>query len=271
MKGNKMNQKNMSKRIKKELLELRNLEKKVKLSIGKAPKGKLRCAIKGKSYQYYIGKKYLGKDKKKMVEDIANREYQEKLLPKIQKKIRMLEKYEECLKYDYDELEKIYLDLHPARKSIVKPLTCIKCEYIKAWEETTYEKWEITDEQTKGRFFTVKGERVRSKSEKIIADELTRYGIPYRYEYPLQLWEGGRMVQKRPDFIALNPNTLDEIIIEHLGMLDLDRYYNNNMNKLGLYERNGYLIGSNLIIFHETSDSPIDTKIIDEYIELFLL
>lgn len=266
-----MNNQIMSNKIKKELNELRTLEKKIKAYISKAPEGKLRCAHKGKSFQYYIGKVYLGKDKKKMIEDIANREYQEKLLPKVQKKIRMLERCEECLKFDFSETEKVYLELIPARKNLVNPLIRIKSDYIKRWQETDYERWEITDDNVRGRYFNVKNERVRSKSEKIIADELTRYGIPYRYEYPLQLNEGGRIVQKRPDFIALNPNTLEEFVIEHLGMMDSDRYYNNVMNKLYIYEKNGYMIGVNLLIFHETSDNPVDTKIVDEYIEHFLL
>ena len=46
------------------------------------------------------------------------------------------------------------------------------------------------DDQTE--FITNRGERVMSKSEKIIADELDRWGIPYKYEKPLPLNVAGR-------------------------------------------------------------------------------
>lgn len=38
----------------------------------------------------------------------------------------------------------------------------------------------------------IKGERGRSKSEKIIADELARCDIPYKYEYPLRIKDGNK-------------------------------------------------------------------------------
>ena len=51
-------------------------------------------------------------------------------------------------------------------------------------------------------YYTIKGERVRSKSEKIIADELYRYQIPYKYEFPLTLATHNRNIQLYPDFTA---------------------------------------------------------------------
>ena len=52
-------------------------------------------------------------------------------------------------------------------------------------------------------FYSNSGVRVRSKSELIIANMLEKYGIPYRYEYPLLL-NGNDLV--RPDFLCLNIN-----------------------------------------------------------------
>ena len=45
------------------------------------------------------------------------------------------------------------------------------------------------DENNRTEFYTRKGERVRSKSELIIAEELQRYQVPYLYEKPLELKE----------------------------------------------------------------------------------
>ncbi len=50
-------------------------------------------------------------------------------------------------------------------------------------------------------FYTHKGERVRSKSEVIIANLLYKYQIPYRYEFPLTIKDFGITY---PDFLILN-------------------------------------------------------------------
>lgn len=67
---------------------------------------------------------------------------------------------------------------------------------------------------------TRRGELVRSKSEKIIANELDHMGLPYVYETP---FEGRDGTVRYPDF------TIDRgdgriILIEHLGMLDRADY-----------------------------------------------
>ena len=57
--------------------------------------------------------------------------------------------------------------------------------------------------------FTERGEQVRSKSEKIIADSLYRNGIPYRYEHPVYLRGMGVV---HPDFICLHVKKRKEIL-----------------------------------------------------------
>lgn len=60
-------------------------------------------------------------------------------------------------------------------------------------------------------------------------------------------------------------------IYEHLGRMDDANYVENNMYKLNLYEKNGYLIGKNLIITRETSKEPLNTAIVESYIQEFFL
>lgn len=256
--------------LEKEFKETQNLKKKLEKEISKLPSGNLRCAKKKGSFQYYIGKKYLDKSQKSLITKIATREYYEQLLKIANTKLMSLQKLKKLLLYDYEQMNNLYENLHPGRKAAVSPLLKTKKEYIENWINVEYPKWIITDEDTSNHLYTLKKERVRSKSEKIIADELTKYGVPYRYEFPLTLNDGNRTVIRRPDFVALNPFTLEEKIIEHLGMLDKEAYYEKNLDKLALYERNGYLIGKNLILLHETSTSPLNTKILDQYIEEFL-
>ena len=73
-----------------------------------------------------------------------------------------------------------------------------------------------------------KGERVRSKSEKIIADKLYMLGIPYRYEYPLVL----------------------------------DGNY-----KLNTYEKNAIYLGVQLFVTYETSRKALNVRALDDMIK----
>ncbi len=231
----------------------------------------LRCAKKGNNYCYYFGNKYLNKSQMGLAKEVATRDYHKKLLPSIRTKIDKLEHVLQDLSSAWNGPESVYENLKPARKQLVEPVIVPQKDFITRWQDEPYERWEINDDDVHGTFYTQKGERVRSKSEIIIADTLARYGIPYKYECPLRLKDGRQVTTRRPDFTVLNITTLEEMIIEHLGMLDQDRYFQKNIDKIDLYERNGYLIGKNLILLHETSYRPLDTVILEKYIRQFLL
>lgn len=116
--------------------------------------------------------------------------------------------------------------------------------------------------------FTEKNEKVRSKSEKIIADKLKLMGVPYIYELPLEL-DG--MIYIKPDFTALNIDSRKEFIWEHFGMMDNPEYVEKAMSKLNMYARNGYKEGKNLIITMESKNQPINTRNLEETIRQNLM
>lgn len=87
-------------------------------------------------------------------------------------------------------------------ESIIKPVE----DVIKEFEEIEY-MGKTFDEQDTTEYYTMKNERVRSKSEKIIADELYMQKIPYKYELPIQLENRGRIIEIYPDFTAINKRT----------------------------------------------------------------
>ena len=64
---------------------------------------------------------------------------------------------------------------------------------------------------------TAKGERVRSKSEKILADYFYSRKIPYHYEKPLHLRGYGIVY---PDFTLLSRKTRREVYWEHEGLVE---------------------------------------------------
>ena len=146
---------------------------------------------------------------------------------------------------------------------LIKPIEDI----IKEFEQIQYEGLGFSEEDTR-EYYTIKGERVRSKSEKIIADELFRKGIPYKYEMPINVLDfRGREIIIYPDFTVLNKQTGKRWIIEHFGLMDSPEYYDKAMLKLDTYERNGYYLGVNLLIFHETDRAPLNIKVMQNYIE----
>ena len=127
------------------------------------------------------------------------------------------------------------------------------------------------EKENHSKFFTAKGERVRSKSELLISEQLCKHGIPYRYEKTIELLEWNRVIVCRPDFTVMNRRTGKIYLYEHFGRMDDFMYVENSMRKLDLYEKNGYLLGKNLIITRETIASPLNIQKVDSYIKEFLL
>lgn len=229
---------------------------------------RLACTSCRGTSQYYLDGKYISKNDLKEVKQIAQSEYDTKILKELIKKLSYINKL--LIYCEADPTESIYDKLCAARKEIIIPIEEPKDNIIKKWKEESYEVYNRWDD-VKTEFYTSDGIRVRSKSELLIADELTRYGVPYKYECPLELFDGGQKKVFRPDFKALNCRTCKEFILEHLGMMDNTGYYNTNLKKLDIYERNGYLLGVNLLIFHETSDTPLNISAVRKYIEEYLI
>lgn len=79
----------------------------------------------------------------------------------------------------------MYLNLHEERKKLVEPVELPWEQQLEQWNAKEYKQKEF--QEGTAVILTEKGERVRSKSEKILADYFYRNGIPYKYEKPLYL------------------------------------------------------------------------------------
>lgn len=257
----------MKEAIRKELLKLGEVQKQIKVMVKKAPEGKLRCAINKGCYQYYSGKTYLGETQMPRIKEMAQRDYCVKLNKKLEQLSKMLRSLQSM--YENEELEQVYRSLHPARKALMEPLIKPVEDIIADFESIEYEGKEFAEDDMT-EYYTAKGERVRSKSEIIIADELYRNQIPYKYEMPLQLQIGRKTVDFYPDFTVLNKRTGKKWWIEHFGMMDKESYLENTLQKLDIYEKNNILLGENLFFLHETSTSPLNISTLRKYIETYL-
>jgi len=232
-----------------------------------APRGKLRICKKKQIYQYYVAdrqkRQYITKEKLELAKKIAQRDYLKKLLPRLLDNLKIVEYI--LANYEEESLAACYKNLSEGRKALVTPFFIDKESFVQNWQNQTYERKKDAPDKT---LMTIKKEFVRSKSEVLIADYLTRKKIPYHYEYPLKLKSG---ITLYPDFFCLNQRTRKEYYWEHLGKMDDPEYALNTAKRLADYEKHGIIPGINLILTSETRYSPLSTHTIEELAEYFLL
>lgn len=220
-------------------------------------------------HQYYLidkstGKrKYAGKEKAKLVTKLIQREYYVAVDKKIVDLRKRLSRF--ISNYDIGEIEAIYENLPEARKARITPIIESDEAFVKRW--LVENQGSQNPFPVEGIYETNRGEMVRSKSEKIIADALEKYRVPYQYEPMLEL--GYSTVY--PDFIALNRRTRKTLYWEHLGLVSDIEYAVKNFKKIQSYEKKGYLLGRDLITSMESTDAPIDIRLVEAKIKEFLL
>lgn len=69
----------------------------------------------------------------------------------------------------------------------------------------------------------------------------------------------------------MNVRKKKTIYWEHLGRVGELDYATRNFAKLMDYEKNGLVLGDNLIVTLETLERPLDIKIVEEKVSLFLM
>ena len=168
--------------------------------------------------------------------------------------------------YHCDEIEKIYTSMHTQRQLLVTPIEPIWEKELARWYDSEYHGKEFYEGTAE--IVTEKGERVRSKSEKILADYFYRNNILYQYEKPLYLKGYGTVY---PDFTFLSKKTRKEIYWEHEGMMDKPEYAKSAVKKIESYQRNGIHLGERLILTFETELTVLNSQIVEELVERYLV
>lgn len=252
-----------------ELEELLSMSEKAMRKLTRLPQG--RMFVKGShGYpQYYFQDaktaqiRYLHSSENKLITQLAQLDYERKLTSLLKKQKSILSHF--LSTYDVNSIHALYDNLCLARKSIVTPVLLSDDAYVKSWLEEHPGNQNPYPEP--GKYLTERGESVRSKSEKIIADELYKADIPYQYEPALEL-NGYNTIY--PDFVVLNVKRRKTIYWEHFGLLDDMDYAQKGLRKIELYEKNGLFLGTDLILSMESTDETLDIRKIQEKIELYL-
>lgn len=156
--------------------------------------------------------------------------------------------------------------LHTQRQLLVTPIEPIWEKELARWYDSEYHGKEFYEGTAE--IVTEKGERVRSKSEKILADYFYRNNILYQYEKPLYLKGYGTVY---PDFTFLSKKTRKEIYWEHEGMMDKPEYAKSAVKKIESYQRNGIHLGERLILTFETELTVLNSQIVEELVEKYLV
>ena len=169
-------------------------------ALKKAPEGSLRVSKSHGAVQYYqkINKdekngRYLDTAHREVAQKLAQKAYNLKLVPVIKKELALLQaaltKIREISQGG--EIPLNVLDqVNPDSRALITTATLTDAQYAAAWLSQKYKGKPFQPDAHE--LYAAGGIRVRSKSEVIIADTLTRLGIPYLYEFPLTLKSGGR-------------------------------------------------------------------------------
>ena len=282
--------------IEKRLSELQKLLAAKIRTCKKSPQGRIRISQNGGHPEYYLVTergslrgKYLPHSQENLARQLAQKDYDARLIKLLQKEISALQNY--LKQTDKGRaISELYNSLCPARRDLITPVTLTNEQYVASWQEVSWTGRPFSPDSPP--IYTARGERVRSKSEVIIADTLYRHGIPYRYEFPLTLRRSDTTISHNdfdklnhrssvsgaqssvilhPDFLCLNTRTRQEFFWEHFGLMDDSDYSKKAAGKLRLYTENGILPGRNIIFTMETQNEPISTRTINLLIENYLL
>ena len=224
-----------------------------------APEGAVRIIKHGKGYQFFYRREpreksgiYIPAHDFEKARALIQKKYDEKILAASKTQLALLDRF--LQQYDPDILKRIYEESGEVRQGFIRAAELPDKEFRANWRAVEYMGKDFREGAAE--HYTLKGERVRSKSEVMIANALFQADLDYRYEYPVML--GNQIVYS--DFTVLRMPDRKEIRWEHAGLIDDVDYRNEFLGKLNLYEENGYFIGENLIVTMETQKRPFNLR-----------
>ena len=252
-----------------ELKECSDAIKYAERILRKAPAGTLIAAEYNNHSRYYIREdkkdkhgRYISKSNTKLISELAQKAYAKKLLKVATDRKKQIIKL--ITMENSDSIKDVYYKFSKSKQDFIIPFVITDEDFAKKWLDVKYDRFyePIGDDV----IYTERGEAVRSKSEKILADKFLTMNIPYHYEKPLWLKGYGDV---HPDFTLLNTKTRKEYYWEHLGMMDNVQYLDKTIKKIELMKRNGIFEGENLILTYETSTHPLNMKVVESMLERY--
>ena len=259
--------------IEQQLSILEDLYSKAQKALSTRPPGNLTVQRWRNTSQYYYRpaadssrRRYIKKENLYFIKELAQKEYETSFLRTVLHQKESLYKAlssgtPRSASLMYHALALPFERLSKERQALITPYVLPDGLYIRSFLDTVYEKKGFSESATV--IMTENGERVRSKSEKIIADKLNSLGIPYLYEYPLYLQRLGWI---HPDFTLLDVRERTTVILEHFGLMQDLSYVAQAMNKIDSYIFDGYFPGDRLLITYEGGSHVLNVDTLERLI-----
>ena len=232
------------------------------------------------NYRFYIRESessephYMGSNETDRIKALGSKLYATRLLKAAEAETSQLEKCLTILQsaqkeesYDKADIDEVFNHLNERIREMVKPTRFTDDGFAARWQAEKYHnRWMKSDYS----FETPRGEKVRSKSEWMIASMLADAGVPYRYEEIVAI-SPQFGVFFHPDFTVLNKRTRKVYYWEHFGRMDDPQYVESSfMPKISEYYNFEFLPGEKLLMTFESKHSPLDTNQVKRLIENYL-
>lgn len=196
---------------------------------------------------------------------LAQKDYNLQVKQAILDELHAIEVYEQEKSISAED---VYSLLKPERQQYVIPYDGFDQKFVERWY-SQHQPWAFNLQPFTGNY-TYKGIQFRSRAELILATLLDQLGIPWVFEYPIQVTKDGYTETIFPDYTVLNVRTRQTFYLEYFGKMSDPKYMETNYRRLKLYEENGIFLGKQLIIIGESQEEPLDIphteKVLREYL-----
>lgn len=232
--------------------------------IDSLPEGSIRVKHKAGTFHYLYYQedktiKYLRKNDSETIKNLIQKKYLKLVQKAVKQEVKALSKAIEL--YPKNRMERIYEELPSELKEHALPIIPDDDQFAAKWQAEPFKPKPFKKGAPK--YYTLKGERVRSKSEVIIADRLFAKGIPYKYECPL--WVENGFIH--PDFTILRMSDRKIVYHEHCGKMTDPEYTKDIPERANKYARIGIFQGDRLFYTFESAECPLDIEALDAFIE----
>lgn len=231
-----------------------------------APEGMLRAFAHGNGFQYFLRNDssdwygtYIKVADRPLAVQLAQKAYDSLTHQKAVKEVKLLEALRGL--YMGGRAEDLFATMPRSRQAITRPIEEPLEESIGRWSAQKFDAKGFAEDAPV--IMSLDGQRMRSKSETMIAACLKERGVPYLYEKPLRLAGFGTV---HPDFTLFDPLTREEVFWEHMGMMDDAEYAARAAKRVIAYMKCGIFPGERLLLSFETADQPLDLSLVNETI-----
>lgn len=215
--------------------------------------------------EYYLPKKEI-----EFAKELALREYYERRYVQITRLNEMIERYvqpideigsKRAAKTSNSKSNAVMswrnVGFGAEKQELIRQVLSITKPELENWMKSDYPHNPKHTENL--RYESLCGLMMRSRIEVIIANLLTYYGIPFRYEQRFVADDGTSFY---PDFVIINPKTGKKYVWEHLGFMDIEQYEKATLWKLTQLFRMGYVPGDTLLFTGESESHIVNMNAI---------